>query len=207
MIKNISPFLSGFLLIFVISLAQQSDQEMVLHSRPWHDVLREAKSSGKYIFVDFYTDWCKPCKWMEKSVFTDIKVSEYFNENVISYRINADKREPELVAEMDLTGYPTLVIFNSDGNKVLDNVGALGGGALIDFAKKAAAFPNLQKAYYDDTDNIQKLAAYLELYKSVSPDNAAQLTIEGMKSLSEEDISTPAGWFMISNFPYAYIQG
>jgi len=31
--------------------------------------------------------------------------------------------------------------------------------------------------------------------------------MEGIKSLSEEDISTPAGWFMISNFPYAYIQG
>ncbi|MCH7513910.1 MAG: hypothetical protein IH947_08205 [Bacteroidetes bacterium] len=78
---------------------------------------------------------------------------------------------------------------------------------MIGFAEKAAAFPDFQKAYYDDPDNIQKLAAYLELYKSVSPDNAAQLTIEGMKSLSEEDISTPAGWFMISNFPYVYIQG
>jgi len=203
-IKNISLFLSGFLLISVVSLAQQSDREMVFHSGPWQDVLRDAKSSGKYIFVDFYTDWCKPCKWMEKSVFTDTKVAAYFNEHVISYRINAEKNELELVEEMNLAGYPTLMIFNSDGNKVLENVGALDGVALIGFAKKATMFSGLQKAYYDDPDNIEKLAEYLGFYKSVSPDDAAKLAIEGMKSMNEENLRSHAGWFLISNFPFAY---
>ena len=42
----------------------------------WSDVLAEAKKQNKYIFLDTYAEWCSPCKWMEKNIFTKDSVGK-----------------------------------------------------------------------------------------------------------------------------------
>jgi thiol:disulfide interchange protein len=56
----------------------------------WNDILVQAKAENKPIFVDFYTEWCGPCKMMSKQVFTDKEVAKYYNTNFISVKINEE---------------------------------------------------------------------------------------------------------------------
>ena len=51
--------------------------------KSFEEAKKEAKKSGKLIFIDAYTDWCGPCKRMAATSFKDPKVGEMFNKNFI----------------------------------------------------------------------------------------------------------------------------
>ncbi len=84
-------------------------------------ILEKAKEENKPIFLDFYTSWCMPCKWLEEDVFSHRNVYEYYNDNIISLKIDAEKGEgPDLALKYNVVGYPTLVYLDRNGN-VLDS--------------------------------------------------------------------------------------
>ncbi|MEN7546477.1 thioredoxin family protein [Rapidithrix thailandica] len=57
----------------------------------WEKALQKAKASNKFIFVDFYTTWCGPCKWMADKVFPQEEVGAFYNENFVCVKIDAEK--------------------------------------------------------------------------------------------------------------------
>jgi thioredoxin 1 len=78
---------------------------------------KEVFASGKIVFVDFYANWCGPCKMLSPIV------EELANErtDVDFYKVNVDDCE-ELPAEFGIRSIPTIVILKD--NKVLKaNVG------------------------------------------------------------------------------------
>lgn len=47
----------------------------------------------KKIFIDFYTDWCRYCRKMDKAVFTQSKVIQLLNEDYYAIRFDAETEE------------------------------------------------------------------------------------------------------------------
>lgn len=200
-------YIQIFLLLLIIplvSFSQEDHSGIKFQEGTWSEALGIAKQSGKHVFVDFYADWCKPCIWMEKSVFTDKDVGDYFNKNFVSIRIDAEHEEAKLVSSVGIEAFPTLAIFNSSGHMVLNHIGALDGSDLIQFGNKAVAFPELQQTYFEDPENIGKLVAYLEVFKSLDPEEASRLAAEGLKDLTEDQLKSDEGWMLISNFLHSY---
>lgn len=75
-----------------------------------------AKREGKNIFIDTYTDWCIPCKKMEKN-FHDAEVAAFYNAHFVNVRINMDFSEyaGEYRKQFDVIFLPTLLILDTDG--------------------------------------------------------------------------------------------
>ncbi len=117
---------------------------IVFEHGTWAEVLKKSKASGKPIFVDFYTTWCGPCKMMSRDVFTQETVGNYFNEHYISYKVDAEKEEAELVNSIVLKAYPTLVFFDSSGKILHKQVGTVHGDALVRIAKDMAPLETSQ---------------------------------------------------------------
>ncbi len=68
----------------------------------------EIKNSGKTVLLDFYADWCGPCRMV--SPLVDEIAEE--NPQYIVGKINVDS-EPELAQEFGVFSIPTLVVIKN----------------------------------------------------------------------------------------------
>ena len=60
------------------------------HNLTWSDIAAKAKAEKKYIFVDCYTTWCGPCKYMTKNIFPLQEVGDFFNQAFINVKYQMD---------------------------------------------------------------------------------------------------------------------
>ena len=115
-----------------------SAHEIVFANRNWKEVMAEAKKSGRFIFVDAYTSWCGPCKLLKSTTFKDKKTADYFNKNFINFSADMEKGEgPALAEKWDITAYPSLIFFSSEGEMVLKQGGYVNAETLLEFARQA----------------------------------------------------------------------
>ena len=71
----------------------------------------EVLQSNKPVVIDFYADWCGPCKMMSPIID---KIAEELGENVKVGKVNSDENM-ELAEKYGIMSIPTIMIFK-DGN-------------------------------------------------------------------------------------------
>ena len=76
------------------------------------------KNSEKTVLLDFYADWCGPCR-MVSPIVEEIAAE---NPQYLIGKINIDK-EPELAQEFHVLSIPTLTVIR-DGNVISQSSGA-----------------------------------------------------------------------------------
>lgn len=61
------------------------------------------KNEPRKVFIDFYTNWCGPCKMMAKQTFTNKEIIRYMNENYYAIKFNAESGEPVMFKDKKFT--------------------------------------------------------------------------------------------------------
>lgn len=154
----------------------------------WATVLKKAKTSDKIIFVDFYATWCKPCSMMTKNVFTDARVGEYFNKHFVSWTVDAEKEEEDLVNSVDLEVYPTLVFFDQHGKMLYKHLGTLDADALLFIGGKVASFKTNRQKALNGTATKEETLHYLSIAKLADPENYKHIAQKLVNELTAEDL-------------------
>lgn len=86
---------------------------------------RDVLASTKPVLVDFWTDWCAPCKPL--SLVLD-ELSAEIGDRVLIAKINAET-SPVVTQQYGVRGFPTMLIFK--GGQVADSrSGAMAKGKL-----------------------------------------------------------------------------
>ena len=84
------------------------------------------------VLVDFYADWCGPCKLM--APFVDELAREYQGRALIA-KVDSD-RAPGLSRQYGIRGIPTTIVFKG-GKEVARQVGAVGKAQLAELLEKS----------------------------------------------------------------------
>lgn len=72
--------------------------------------------SKKLIFIDFYADWCGPCKYMEKTVFVEKGFIDMLKTKFVAIKVNVDLPESRSICtQYRVDSYPTYIIIDSQG--------------------------------------------------------------------------------------------
>ena len=78
------------------------------------EAVEQAKKENKMVFVDFYTDWCGPCRTMANTVFPQKKVGDYFNANFVCIKLNAEKKGKDAAKTYNVKAYPTFLVLDTE---------------------------------------------------------------------------------------------
>jgi thiol:disulfide interchange protein len=135
--KNIKT--TGILLAFfmLMSFATKA-QGMEFFHGTFNEALAKAAAEKKMVFMDAYTTWCGPCKWMAANTFTDASVGTYFNANFINVKMDMEKGEgPMLASKYAVMAYPTLLFINPNGEVIHKELGAKPADQFVNAGKKA----------------------------------------------------------------------
>ncbi|MBR6034307.1 MAG: thioredoxin [Clostridia bacterium] len=90
----------------------------------------EVLNSSKPVIVDFYADWCGPCKMMSPVID---KIAEELGEEVKVGKINSDENM-ELAEKYGIMSIPTIMIFKN-GNLDKTFVGVTDKTSIIEAIK------------------------------------------------------------------------
>jgi protein disulfide-isomerase len=88
---------------------------------PWRSdlpaALAEGRAANKPVLLYFTAEWCGPCQWMRRNVFTDAGVGRAVDERYIPVRIDHDAR-PDLIVQYQVEGIPWFAVLDASGRPV-----------------------------------------------------------------------------------------
>lgn len=92
-----------------------------------------ARSAGKPVVIDFFADWCIPCREMERTTFKDPQVLSEAGRFVKlkADLTHQDQRTQALIGQYEIQGVPTTVFIDSDGKLRKRIVGYIGSAQFL----------------------------------------------------------------------------
>jgi thioredoxin 1 len=75
--------------------------------------MTESFNQKGFVLVDFYADWCEPCKWVEPIVE---EVIRNFDGKLSLHKIDIDV-QPNIARERLILSVPTLILYK-DGEEI-----------------------------------------------------------------------------------------
>lgn len=181
-------------LSLVASLSVFSQEGINFETTTFQEILNKAKQEKKLVFLDAYASWCGPCKMMERNVFTDQSVAQYYNSSFINARIDMEKGEGRNIAQKyGVRSYPTLLFLNGEGEVVNKELGYLDAGQFLSFAKDSNnpnnINSNLKEQFAKGERDPKFLLNFVNLYASTEPELAKQASEEYFKNKKDQAVS------------------
>lgn len=104
----------GMMKWYASGMAQPNNKIIGMCNQEFNELLK----SNKKVMVNFYAEWCAPCKKMSPYI---IKMQDEMKDKVNIVRLDADKNKT-LVEALKLDGLPVIILYEN-GKEIWRNIG------------------------------------------------------------------------------------
>lgn len=126
----------------VLSEAKESQEEVIkydkttllyfIQEKDLSQVLDLAQKEEKITYVEFYTDWCMPCKIMHETLYMNTIITSFYNDQFINFKINAEHPEGADMAFLyQIEEFPSLLFLDPKGRVISRHAGGISGTDLM----------------------------------------------------------------------------
>lgn len=149
-----------------------------------------AAKENKIIFVDGYTTWCGPCKWMDANVFVDPKVSKFFNNSFVNLKMDLEKGEGvDFASHYQTTAFPTFYFLSSTGEVLHKIRGACDAQTIMEVAYEAlrpeTQLVGYQRRYANGLKDAEFLKSYAMLLKKLRLEDNPAIVMDYLDAQSD----------------------
>ncbi len=125
-----ASLLTALLTISALSAPTAAGQAPAVLWRGWDRGLEEARTSGRPVLVDVYTDWCGWCRRMEANVYSRPEIRDYLSRKFVVVKLDAEASDAaryegraftsrSLASRFGVSGYPTTIFLRSAGDHLV----------------------------------------------------------------------------------------
>lgn len=93
---------------------------------------RDVLGSAKPVLVDFFTEWCAPCKPLAVSLD---ELSKEIGDKITIAKVNAEE-SPTITNKYGVRGFPTMLIFKG-GELLASRAGAMPKGKIKEWIEQS----------------------------------------------------------------------
>ena len=213
-------FIFTLLAISTFSFAHDIEQLNFIEVRneaEWQKVFEQAQAKDKVVFADVYTDWCGYCHKLDKEVYTDSNVIQYFEENFINVKFDAETEFGYAKAfKYNVNGYPTLLFLTTNEEVYQEIGGFVPAPTLMAYAQDVQeswqALPELEVKYESGIMTSEETIEYIGVLEKRDIEKAASMAAKYIHNLTDEDYQNIENLWLVSRFenhltskPYNYI--
>jgi YHS domain-containing protein len=106
---------SGIIAVGLAGTARAAETSAVQWRHDFNAAASEAQLQKKPLFILASTEWCGPCKLMQRTTFMDPAVVDILNKKCIPLHVDGDKNK-ERMNQWRVAAYPTVMIVATSGS-------------------------------------------------------------------------------------------
>jgi thiol-disulfide isomerase/thioredoxin len=155
-----------------------TDEGVVFFKGSFKDALKKAAAEKKFVFIDVYTDWCKPCKMMAAEAFSHPDISDKMNAFFINFKANPETGHRDIASRYGVNAFPTTIIVDSTGGLIAKNTGYGGVGAfenqlngVVSLLQGGNIFVSAHTVFLKGKRDFEFVLFYARMRKSVGLSN------------------------------------
>ena len=199
------------------ALANSIEFTEIETEKDWIAVFERARTENKLLFIDAYTDWCGPCKQLDKEVYTNDDVISYYEENFINVKYNAESEFGfQLARQMGVQGYPSLFFVTAEKEIFQKITGFLPAPALLAYGEQTLesfeVLPGLLEKYESLLITEEETMQLIGILERVDEEQAQTVARKHISQFITDDYKDIEVLWLLSRFenqingePYKYI--
>ena len=195
------------LLLCTVILADAQNEKSIRfeENKTWKEIVRQAEKEKKLIFLDCYTSWCGPCKYLALYVFTDGGVADFFNVNFVNAKLDMEKNADGVMLkkQFGVSSYPTLIFVDPRSGKAVHRMVGAGNPEWLIAGGKLAMDPDknlrgLMERYESGERDPGLMRDYAGvLFTAYAREEAARVACEYLDTLPVDSLVIRENWQMI----------